>query len=113
MRILYGIVGEGMGHAIRSKAVIDHLIHERGHDVTVVVSGRAYDTLKKYFPDVRDIWGFTMTYRSSHGHPAIAGPCQSCRYHGNITASPDDHPNGKNGLFESRRKELYDFGRID
>ena len=25
MRILYGVVGEGMGHAMRSRVVIDHL----------------------------------------------------------------------------------------
>src|SRR6266480_3864517 len=38
MRILYGVVGEGMGHATRSKVVIEHLL-ERGHKVKVVVSG--------------------------------------------------------------------------
>lgn len=41
MRILYGVAGEGMGHATRSRVVIDHLT--RHHEVEVVVSGRAHD----------------------------------------------------------------------
>ena len=40
MRILYGVVGEGMGHATRSAVVLSHLI-ARGHELRVVVSGRA------------------------------------------------------------------------
>ncbi|MEM6989788.1 MAG: glycosyltransferase family protein [Myxococcota bacterium] len=48
MRILYGVVGEGMGHAIRSRAVLDHLIGE-GHDVHIVASQRAVDFLRKHF----------------------------------------------------------------
>lgn len=46
MRILYGVVGEGMGHAIRSRVVLDHLAQE-GHDVHVVASQRAVDFLRK------------------------------------------------------------------
>jgi len=65
MRILYGIVGEGMGHAIRSRAVIDHLMGDEGHEVAVVVSGRAFDVLKQRFPDVHHIWGLSMTYRDN------------------------------------------------
>ena len=45
MRVLYGVVGEGMGHAMRSRVVLDELC--KRHDVQVVVSGRAYDYLKK------------------------------------------------------------------
>ncbi|HZY04720.1 MAG TPA: glycosyltransferase family protein, partial [Anaeromyxobacteraceae bacterium] len=41
MRILYGVVGEGMGHALRSRVVLDELTRE--HQVQVVVSGRAHD----------------------------------------------------------------------
>jgi uncharacterized protein (TIGR00661 family) len=61
MRILYGVVGEGMGHATRSKVVIDHLI-KRKHKVKIVVSGRAYGFLKRYFPDVVEIRGLTIKY---------------------------------------------------
>ncbi len=61
MRILYGVVGEGMGHAIRSRVVLDELVKK--HDVQVVVSGRAHDYLAKRANDhlsVKKIWGFTI-----------------------------------------------------
>jgi uncharacterized protein (TIGR00661 family) len=46
MRILYGVVGEGMGHATRSRVVIEHLL-AAGHEVKVVVSGRAHGFLSR------------------------------------------------------------------
>src|SRR5687768_8432864 len=46
MRVLYGVVGEGMGHATRSRVILEHLLGA-GHDVHVVVSGRAH----KFFVD--------------------------------------------------------------
>ena len=61
MRILYGVVGEGMGHAIRSGVILDELV--KNHEVQVVVSGRAHDYLsKKIGPhlDVKKIWGLTI-----------------------------------------------------
>ena len=61
MRILYGVVGEGMGHAMRSRVVLDELV--KHHDVQVVVSGRAHDYLQKKLgeqAEVRKIWGFTI-----------------------------------------------------
>ena len=61
MRILYGVVGEGMGHATRSKVVIEHLV-SRGHKVKIVVSGRAYQFLKRHFSDVVEIRGLTIRY---------------------------------------------------
>src|SRR6185503_468229 len=61
MRILYGVVGEGMGHATRSKVVIDHLIRQK-HKVKIVVSGRAYTFMKRHFPDVVEIRGLTIRY---------------------------------------------------
>lgn len=63
MRILYGVVGEGMGHATRSRVVLDHLT--RNHEVHVVVSGRAHDYLKARFEGVHKIWGFTLAYDNS------------------------------------------------
>ncbi len=59
MKILYGVVGEGMGHAIRSKVVIERLL-SWGHEVEIVVSGRAHDYLKTRFEGVHRIWGLTM-----------------------------------------------------
>jgi len=61
MRILYGVVGEGMGHATRSKVVCEHLT-ARGHEVKIVVSGRAHAFLAKTFPDVVEIRGLTIRY---------------------------------------------------
>lgn len=63
MRILYGVVGEGMGHAIRSRVVIDALSRE--HDVRVVASGRAKDYLAEHFEDVDRIWGLTLAYKDN------------------------------------------------
>lgn len=40
MRILYGVTGEGMGHAIRSRVLLEHLVAQ-GHEVMVVASGKA------------------------------------------------------------------------
>lgn len=48
MRILYGVVGEGMGHATRSRVILEHLL-ESGHEILVVVSGRAHRFLKERF----------------------------------------------------------------
>ncbi|MFI5299954.1 MAG: glycosyltransferase family protein [Polyangiales bacterium] len=48
MRILYGVVGEGMGHATRSKVTLEWLL-AHGHHVKVVVSNRAYGFLEKTF----------------------------------------------------------------
>ena len=61
MRILYGVVGEGMGHATRSKVVCEHLVAS-GHEVKIVVSGRAHTFLAKTFQDVVEIRGLTIRY---------------------------------------------------
>jgi len=77
MRILYGIVGEGMGHSTRSKVVLEMLMKEQ-HHVKVVVSNRAYkflfDSFSTRFPrcadatdgqaaiDIIEIEGLTMQY---------------------------------------------------
>jgi uncharacterized protein (TIGR00661 family) len=61
MRILYGVTGEGMGHATRSKVVCEHLVRQ-GHDVKIVVSGRAHSFLSKTFSDVVEIKGLTIRY---------------------------------------------------
>ncbi|HTP28952.1 MAG TPA: MJ1255/VC2487 family glycosyltransferase [Anaeromyxobacteraceae bacterium] len=66
MRILYGIVGEGMGHAMRSRVVLDHLAHS--HQVQAVVSGRAHDYLKARESErlgVKKIWGLTIVYEDN------------------------------------------------
>ena len=46
MKILYGVAGEGMGHATRSRVVLDELVKE--HEVRIVTSGRACEHLLVY-----------------------------------------------------------------
>jgi uncharacterized protein (TIGR00661 family) len=64
MKILYGVVGEGMGHAIRSKVVLEHLVG-RGHEVEIMTSGRATSFLGKHFEGVNEIHGFHMITRDN------------------------------------------------
>jgi uncharacterized protein (TIGR00661 family) len=64
MRILYGVTGEGMGHATRSKVVCEHLVSQ-GHEVKIVVSGRAHAFLAKSFPDVVEIKGLSIKYENN------------------------------------------------
>ncbi len=61
MQILYGVVGEGMGHATRSRVVVEYLL-SRGHHVKAVASGRAFQYLSKVLPDVVEIQGLTLHY---------------------------------------------------
>ncbi len=64
MNILYGVPGEGMGHATRSKVVIDHLLKQ--HNVQVVSSSRAFQFLNKSFPGrVHEIKGFHFAYKNA------------------------------------------------
>ncbi|OON67350.1 MJ1255/VC2487 family glycosyltransferase [Hymenobacter sp. CRA2] len=63
MNILYGVPGEGLGHATRSKVIIGYLLAQ-GHDVQVVSSSRAYKLLADNFPGrVREIKGFHLAYK--------------------------------------------------
>jgi len=66
VRIIYGVVGEGMGHATRSRVVLEHLL-QAGHEVRVVVSGRAHRFLTERltaYPNVsvEEIHGLTLSY---------------------------------------------------
>jgi len=63
MRILYGVVGEGMGHATRSRVVLEEL--SKHHEVYVVASGRAVAYLRERLPSVHPIWGYTIAYRGN------------------------------------------------
>lgn len=64
MKILYGVVGEGMGHAMRSRVVLSRLV-ELGHDVHVMASGRAVEFLQKHFDGVQRIHGLHMIYEEN------------------------------------------------
>jgi len=64
MKILYGVVGEGMGHAMRSRVTLEHLI-KQGHEVEIMVSGRAEQFLAKRFHGVNRIHGFHIIYEEN------------------------------------------------
>ncbi|MEZ0311518.1 MAG: MJ1255/VC2487 family glycosyltransferase [Myxococcota bacterium] len=61
MRLLYGVVGEGMGHAIRSRVILSYLL-KQGHELEIMASGRACDFLGKHFSGVNRIHGFHIIY---------------------------------------------------
>jgi uncharacterized protein (TIGR00661 family) len=48
-KIIYGVQGEGLGHATRSKVVLDILMKD--HDIMIFSSSRAYDFLKQQYGD--------------------------------------------------------------
>lgn len=65
MRIAYGVMGYGRGHAMRSGAVLPSLMAE--HEVTVFAGGDAYDVLAPRFPTVRiPIIGYVYNERGGH-----------------------------------------------
>lgn len=51
LRIAYGVMGYGRGHAMRTSAVLPALMRE--HDITVFAGDDAYDALAPLFPTVR------------------------------------------------------------
>ena len=65
MRIAYGVMGYGRGHAMRSGTVLPALMAE--HEVTVFAGGDAYDVLAPQFPTVR-IPTIGYVYNGSGGH---------------------------------------------
>ena len=64
MRILYGVVGEGMGHAMRSRVVLEHLVTQ-GHEVEIMASGRAVSYLQSRFGEVHAIHGLHIIYEEN------------------------------------------------
>lgn len=68
MRIAYGVMGYGRGHASRSGAVLPALMQD--HEVTVFAGGDAYEVLAPRFPTVRIP---TIGYRyNRHGGHSLA-----------------------------------------
>ncbi len=73
-RILYSVCGEGMGHAIRSSVIIEHLLKE--NEVIIFASERAYDFLSEKFDNVYYIEGFNTVYtknKAKYGSTFVAG----------------------------------------
>ncbi len=53
LKILYAVLDWGIGHATRSLPVLRELV--RGHEVTVMSSGRSLELIKKELPDIEFI----------------------------------------------------------
>jgi uncharacterized protein (TIGR00661 family) len=64
MKILYGVTGEGMGHAIRSRVILEHLFAQ-GHEVEVVASNRAATFLSERFANVHRIHGLHIVSKEN------------------------------------------------
>jgi uncharacterized protein (TIGR00661 family) len=64
MKILYAIAGEGMGHAVRSSVIIDHLI-SKNHDVHIISSGKPFDFLNSKYNNCSKITGLTISYKEN------------------------------------------------
>lgn len=67
-KILYGVCGEGMGHAIRSGVILKHL--SKKNDITIFAHGRAYQYLSEKFDNVHQIEGFNTIYESNQVNSA-------------------------------------------
>lgn len=79
MKILYGVVGEGMGHAMRSRVVLEHLVAQ-GHEVEIMASGRAVEFLQRRFETVKRIHGLHIIYehnRVRRGKTLLSNVAQS------------------------------------
>jgi len=62
-RILYSVCGEGMGHAIRTDVILQHLIPD--HEVHIFSSDRAYQYLAERYDNVYQIGGFNTVYEDN------------------------------------------------
>jgi uncharacterized protein (TIGR00661 family) len=68
MRIAYGVMGYGRGHAMRTLAVLPSLQQE--HEITVFAGGDAYEVLAPLLPTVRiPTIGYRYNARGGHSLP--------------------------------------------
>jgi uncharacterized protein (TIGR00661 family) len=54
VKILYGVCGEGLGHASRSRILI-HYLKQQHHDIRIIAGGKAYTFLSKEFNEIEKI----------------------------------------------------------
>ncbi|MBD3163767.1 hypothetical protein GF323_01060 [Candidatus Woesearchaeota archaeon] len=62
-RILFGVQGEGMGHAIRSDILLRYLT--KNHEIRIFAGNRAYKFLSKRFRHVEEIESQNIGYKNS------------------------------------------------
>ncbi len=75
--IFYGVAGEGNGHAIRSKTIIDDLKKE--YTVHIFSYGKGYRYLKEFFP-VKRILGFHMYYLNNTVSSFLTGIVNTVKF---------------------------------
>jgi uncharacterized protein (TIGR00661 family) len=80
MRILYGVNGEGMGHATRSQVVIESLLGR--HDVRVMASQAAFRFLSERLPRVDEVFGpsFAMEEGEIHRWATVVQNVRNARH---------------------------------
>ena len=66
-RIIYSVCGEGMGHAIRGRVLLNHLT--KNNEVHIFASDRAYDYLAAHFDHVYKIGGFNTVHQGDERPP--------------------------------------------
>jgi uncharacterized protein (TIGR00661 family) len=62
-KIIYGIAGEGSGHSMRARVILEHL-KKKGHKIKIFSHDRGYDNLKDDF-DCTDIFGLRFVYEKN------------------------------------------------
>ena len=68
MRIAYGVMGYGRGHAMRTSAVLPELMAD--HEITLFAGGDAYDVLAPHYPTVKiPTIGYVYNDRGGHSAP--------------------------------------------
>lgn len=67
-RILYGVVGAGLGHAMRAQVVAQHLV-AAGHDVRILASGRALGVLRAHGLSCVPIDGLDFAFEAGAVQP--------------------------------------------
>ncbi len=81
MRIIYGVNGEGMGHATRSELVISSLLES--HEVKIMASGAAYKFLSQVFGEenVHEVFGpsFAMNQGEIQRWASFTGTLSAAR----------------------------------
>ena len=72
MRIAWGVMGYGRGHAMRTLSVLPEMMKE--HEITVFTAGDAHDVLAPHFPTVKiPMIGYRYNDRGSHSVPRTIG----------------------------------------
>lgn len=95
LKIFYSVCGEGMGHAIRSSVIIEHLLKQ--HDVYIFSSDRAYKFLAGKFDNVYEIGGFNTVYENNEVNNVKT-------FLDALKVSPGDLKNGYRTLYKLARE---------